>query len=529
LLVSDRPQVEQGARPRHETDASPHPGWERTAAAALLVLVPAGLAGVLLAALGLPHWLAGALAATFAIAGALSLRRRLPPALDKIARTHRALSVLWAAVAIFAAVQTGRLGIFMLDPSRTECSAAPWTAFMTNHSCLTAYTEAARLVRSAPNVYDPALYRSTPAGRYLGRFRVDTYEYPPPFLTLPRLAEASGADFFAVRPVWFALEGLTLLGALAGLALLIGDREGLRFGLLIPAIWVSLPTQLTLQMGNVQFLVQSLALLALVALARRRDALGGGLLAFAVVTKIFPAVLLLLLAFQRRWRAVAWTIAACAGLCAVGVLALGSASFVAFVRYQIPRLASGEAFPMLKALPWAVAINESVYGIPLKLGRLGVPGMGFGAASFVGWLYTVLLVAAAWAVRRAQTRTSATKAWLALLGFAALRSPFLPQEYSRLVPLCLLALHAAEHGWSGPRWVILAAGYLVLSNNVPFEAHASLPVVMLLAGLAQAAAAAVMGVALADVLRMPERSEGSGRNEIDPRKARATARTPGPQ
>ena len=70
-----------------------------------------------------------------------------------------------------------------------------------------------------------------------------------------------------------------------------------------------LTTLFPLQMGNAQLLYIVTAMLGMVAFARGRHALGGLLLAFTIVGKMFPGILLVYLAVRRDGRAVAWTCA----------------------------------------------------------------------------------------------------------------------------------------------------------------------------------------------------------------------------
>ena len=105
------------------------------------------------------------------------------------------LTVLGAAT-----VYTARLSSFMLDETRVDLSVLPNRAFFRTHSCLSAYTEAARLAPSGANIFDPEQY-SDPArpgqnaARSIGQFEVDLYQYPPPFLVLPRAAHRRGPEF----------------------------------------------------------------------------------------------------------------------------------------------------------------------------------------------------------------------------------------------------------------------------------------------------------------------------------------------
>jgi alpha-1,2-mannosyltransferase len=375
---------------------------------------------------------------------------------------RRLLLVGWLLVGLAATVQEVRLSRFMVDPSHADDSVIPWSSFFREHSCLSAYTEAARLAPTGANVYDPKVYADPSAKtlhglRRIGPFEVDIFEYPPAFLVLPRAVVAAGLDFFTIRRVWFALQTVLLIGTMAGLAVWIGGRAGLRTGLLIPAVLAAPPVALTLQTGNFQITALSLVILAMLAFARARPMVGGLALGFAAVSKIFPGALGLLLLASRRWRAVSWTVAASLALVALAVATLGIRPFDDFVHFQLPRLRSGDAFFWIEMPPMAL-INQSIYGLVTKLRLLGLPWTDKNAAMAICNLYVVALVLlAALAARRLREadasglaqeaiRVRHAQTWLALFSLASLRSPFVPPVYGTIGSLWLLTLLAAEGG-----------------------------------------------------------------------------------
>ena len=125
--------------------------------------------------------------------------RRPVVALDGGGRSA-GLKVVSLLAAVLALVQLGRLAVFIVDASRTGFSTVPSSRWEVLHSCVTAYYVAGKAAPDVPNVYDDALYSlpgdpSAPRKpRLLDGFRVDVYEYPPPFLLLPRapLSRRSG-------------------------------------------------------------------------------------------------------------------------------------------------------------------------------------------------------------------------------------------------------------------------------------------------------------------------------------------------
>jgi hypothetical protein len=102
----------------------------------------------------------------------------------------------------------------------------------------------------------------------MGLFRVDQYEYPPPFLLAPRALSVVAPGFLRLRASWFGLSGLVLLAGLLGAARAMAPPAGARALLLAPVVLVSLGTLNTLQKGNVQLVVIAMAVLAMAALER---------------------------------------------------------------------------------------------------------------------------------------------------------------------------------------------------------------------------------------------------------------------
>ncbi|MET0412426.1 MAG: glycosyltransferase family 87 protein [Polyangiaceae bacterium] len=367
---------------------------------------------------------------------------------------------LWIVVGLAASVQEARLAHFMLDANRADQSVLPWRPFYREHCCLTAYTEAARLLPSGANVYDPTPYKdplSTSPGqaRRMGQFEVDVFEYPPPFLILPRLALAAGLDFLTIRSGWFVVQALVLLGALVAIAAWIGGRTGVRAGLLLPLVFAAPPVLLTLQIGNFQVTAIPLAMLAMLAFAQERPLTGGLALGFATLSKIFPGGLGLLLLAERRWRATLWTLAASAAFLALALVMLGSGPFLDFFRYQLPRISSGEAFSWIE-IPIVAIGNASVYGLVTKLRLLGLPWTDKAFAVGISHAYMIaLLPLTLLAARRLQQlersplppealRLRQAQTWLGLLSLASFRSPFVPDAYAAIGSLWLLTLLAAE-------------------------------------------------------------------------------------
>src|SRR5207244_3914575 len=115
-----------------------------------------------------------------------------------------------------------------------------------------------------------------------------------------------------------------------------------------------------------------------------------------------------------------------------------------------------------------IASNWGVYGIPIKLGKLGVPGMTTRAAALASWLYTVpLLGAVVVGARRERPAEEQPLVWLAALVLASLRSPLAPNVYVGAPALWLLALIAIEARQSARRIACLAGAWIAVGGLPP--------------------------------------------------------------
>jgi len=446
------------------------PGLERFGVSAIVTAIGAVLLACLMRGFGLATAVTSVVAIGSGLAATLWLARRLPADLDHALRRSTLPAVLWLLLGVTGVVATARLATFMVDESKASASMLAFDPFFASHSCLTSYYWGARFqVQGVPNLYRRTLYEE-PNGdpHFQGTLAIDPYQYPPPFLLLPRLALLASANFSVWRSAWFGIEGVIVVLGLIGVAAWIGGPRGLRAGLLALLVWTSVPTLLTLQIGNFQLVAFALALGGRIAMQRGRSALGGAMLAFASVAKIFPAVLVLELLFRRRWRDTAWTAGFAAMFVAIALVVLGPGPFESFVNYQLPRLSSGAAFETLFVHPDAVACSHAIFAIVQKLGLMGIPGMSTPLAAASSALYSVVLVIAAIAAARAgEDRWIQAMVWLALLQLASLRSPFVPDVYAQFAPLWIVTLLLARGGWRAGQVVLMGAALLSLQKIVP--------------------------------------------------------------
>lgn len=418
-----------------------------------------GLAVAALATLAASLGIAGAVALSCVALAAAFLSERvfpaLPASLDGLARRHKVLTALYTAMALFSLTSVARTSVFMGDPAQVDRQAIPGEKFLETHSCLTAYVQADTLSRAGvDNLYDPKWWHGAgglpplPPGAPspYRPFVLDYYAYPPPFLlAMAPLAPLSG-DFPAQRALWFGINGLLLAAGLWIVARFIDGPNAHRVLLLAPIFFASLPVLATLQVGNFQIAVVILAVLSMVAFHRRRDAAGGALLAFAILSKISPGVLGVVLLAQRRWRSAASAAAFGLAFFALSAALLGVGPIASFLTFTLPRLGSGEVFAFLDDEPFSILTNMSLFGLPFKLQLLGLDvGDPWVLGRALIRVYTVLLtvLAVIVALRDAGDRRNQAVTWMSLLVLAALQSPFAP-GYTLIGLLWALTLLATE-------------------------------------------------------------------------------------
>ena len=364
------------------------------------------------------------------------LPARLPAAFDGLARRHERLAALYLLFALLAIVSISRLSIFIGDPSRVHLQALPGDEFVETHSCLTAYVRADVLVRQGvDNVYDDRWWAGSnglpplPMGveNPYQPFALDNFSYPPPFLLFVSPLALLDGDFFAQRALWFGLNGLFLALGLFIVARWIDGPDAHRALLLAPIFFGSLPILITLQIGNFQISTLVLSVLAMVAFDRERPVAGGALLALAILAKVSPGILGVVLLAQRRVRAAAFAAGFGALLLAFSLLCFGMNPITSFVSHALPKLGSGAAFPFMETES-GILTNMSPFGIPFKLEYLGLDvGDAWQLGPQIGHVYTLgLFLLAIVAARRGGDRRTQAVTWMSLLVLAALQSPFSP-------------------------------------------------------------------------------------------------------
>lgn len=487
----------------------------------LAALVPALVAGVVALVRGATHpwpaWLAAAGAAVLllattaspvtavvaaALAGVVAARGLPWVAASAPVPRGRGAAVLWGLVAVLAVVQVGRMSIFMADAHARWGALAPAVDVVARHSCLTSYVHGAELARRGDaNIYDdrygfegdepPEL----PTAIDVGPLTMDTYEYPPQFLPLPRLMLAISPDFAAIRALWFTLTVAVFVLVTLVLARWLGGDPGRRMRLLAPAVGLSLPVLTAVYFGNFQITAMGLSVLAMYAIFTGRTRSGAALLAFVIGAKIFPGILGVYLLAARRFAAAAWTAAFGALYAALALVLFGTRPFVDFFGYHLPRLASGETFSFLRE-PVAAMSNLGVFGVPFRLRIAGWGGSeadAWALAQQLSWVYTLVVVVVAvlagWRRREPSTaheRLAMITGWFGLVALGALRSPFAPLE--AMIPVIWALAFRAAGAARRRDAVVAGALWVVLMINVPMPTPISAVIALVLQALAWATA-----------------------------------------
>ena len=409
--------------------------------------------------------------AAIAAAGVVAALVRRPGFAALVARPPTSARLAFVVGGLAVGAQLAWLTPFIIDPTRATWTPSPLAPMPSVHSCVSAYWVACSRVLQVPDVYEKTLYplpqtdpKAMRTARKLGPLQIDNYEYPPPFLLVPRVMGLVAPDFWSFRRLWFALNlAVVVIGAVA-IARRLDDRLGTHAVWLTPFVIAGPATIATFQAGNVQMAMIAVTALAMWAFDRRAPVLGGALLAFAIAGKLYPGVFVLFLLLRRDWKGVIWTAVFGLALIAVSLADVGLQPYRAFL-HEMPGLMSGEAFSAFRN-PGAIGNNGSVPGIVFKLAMWGVPNMGFPAMRMLGWAYTIVVVAgAAWLALRARPDGREPLVWIIVVVLATMRSPFMA-TYAFFPAMWLatlvLAVRWAQGGRAFPPmlcWILLAIGF----------------------------------------------------------------------
>lgn len=234
-MANGRPVVDSGTAAR---------GW--TWVRACLLIVPMSIIVPLLLitclAAGLSLTVSGFVVAFVVLLALPCATRLLPARLTYDRAGHRFLFALWVALSLFVSFRVTTMSIFMLDAQKVQYAVNStihtlWTVSnpetkKPTHNCFTASAIAVHLAaQNVENIYRrnhyfAPLQEGTAFRKTIGdTFTIDPYQYPPPFLILPRLILAIGPDFFQARTYWFVLNVLVCGAAVAVLVSWLGGYE----------------------------------------------------------------------------------------------------------------------------------------------------------------------------------------------------------------------------------------------------------------------------------------------------------------
>ncbi len=443
-----------------------------------------------------PVWAVSAAAVIVAAVIAVRTNRLMPAWLDGTARRHPVKAAAMALACLLAVVQTVRITANRVDPGN-GIAILTSNEFWTQHECGTSYFHAVELNdRGEENIYHadhyPVLNREIEPHSDIQGLKVeDSYQYPPQFLILPKAMLSLTHDYPTIRMVWFALQYIGIAAVLLLLARWVGGQAGRTMAMMAPLLITAPAALYAFQYTQFHFAVVALAIGGMLAIEKERTSLGGALLGFAIVGKIFPGFLLLLLLMEKRWKAVAWTLGYCAAYTVAAYAMLGSAPFSAFLQYQLPRLQSFAAFAFLETWPEVrfelITANLSPYGQIVRLGELGVPGMGQQVASLFNSLFVLAVIASVFAAsRRIDSRVRRAQVWLGILGLASMASPAAWGDYITLPALWLLT--TLVPGSTGNRFAAITWGiggifFYFLIGTVPFGTFSSHMITYLLSSV----------------------------------------------
>jgi alpha-1,2-mannosyltransferase len=422
-----------------------------------------------------------------AFIGIVLLTKHLPTELIGFRKLKPWLSYSWFLIAFVCFLQIARLSIFMIDPSQTQYSLFPGDKWMVEHCCLTAYSESAKFVfEGEKNIYKKELYTGAESlinknkKPKLDGFNIDLYHYPPPFLLLPIFARfIVGGDFLDLRMLWFAISVLSLMTAIGFIIYRLEPEGRMRMIGMAPFILCSLPVLVGLQMSNVQIIVIAISIIAM-ALFNISKPMGGLLLAMSSVAKIFPGILFVYLIANKKFREAGWVVGFALILCVLAFIVVGPNPFQAFIGYELPKLSSGEAFSGPFSRAFAVAANMAPFGVPLKLGQLGVPGMTLEVGRIVSSIHLLMvLILVIWSGRqKPRSNTEMISVWISLICLGSLASPFAPANYILVSLIILICLNGEFlRLWMVISMLLLIGIPFLVSQEAPFfiQALAFLP------------------------------------------------------
>lgn len=378
--------------------------------------------------------------------------KALPAARWNTSTRRATLLLLWVVTALLAL----RLALVAVDVARL-----PTDGFA-------AYHTAARLLASGTPVarfYDDAWFgarvaEEAPAVR-------DIYFVNPPTAALLLLPLAD-LSYARARAIWVALNAVMLVAA----ALLIVREAGLR-GLLVPAglslVLVWQPVYANLHQGQAYILMLLLLTLAWYGYRGRRDAMLGISLGAALLLKTAGLLIVPLLVVQRRWRALAWTVGASAG---IGIVALPWIEPAAWYRYALAVLGLAHepdlavtAYQSLPGLLRHLTAFDAQWN-PAPVINAPIAGRALQALAVAAIVAGCLLVAA-------RSREPRNLTFAAALAATVVLSPVsLDYHYVLLLLPAVIVIAGMRERRGVGTWLLLAIGLVLIGADLPFRSPA---------------------------------------------------------
>jgi hypothetical protein len=214
------------------------------------------------------------------------------------------------------------------------------------------YTSARLFLEDAPveGFYDGAAFGAEVGRRVPGIFDLFAPQPPTSVLFLWPLGLAS---YVTARIIWIALNGACILVSAALLVRHVGLRGGWAAAF-VAMTFASHPVLRILELGQAYGIVLLMVVVALVAWRSKSAPALGGLLATTLLFKVAGALLLVVLAAERRWRVLAWTLAVAAGLVAAALPWIPTGAWLAYPA-ALRAMSGGTASTAYQSLPgWAM-------------------------------------------------------------------------------------------------------------------------------------------------------------------------------
>jgi alpha-1,2-mannosyltransferase len=230
---------------------------------------------------------------------------------------------------------------------------------------------------------------------------------------------------------------------------------------LVPLLAVLLPIQTNFEHQNMNPLLLALVTASTWLLVRGSDARAGGLLGVAIAIKVFPALLLIVLAMRRQWRAAAAAVVTALVLTLLPLPIYGADGFANLAK-DFWRLANS-GFPARGNNQSLVAALDRVFGSGDGEFIHQAEGTTLVVYLVLAGVTLVTLALAAIAARAPRTATITVQMW-AGLGAAVLLSPIAWDHYWVLLFPALYLVYDSRDGrllGAGGGWAFWIAAVLI--------------------------------------------------------------------